>query len=51
MTESYEPHVYLFSSGDVSPFELRVLMPLGDEQLLIRQPAVGNIEIVEDDES
>lgn len=48
--ESYEPHIYLFSSGDVSPFELRVLQSPGREQVLIRQPSVGTIEIVEEDE-
>ena len=48
--ESFEPHLFLFSSGEVSPFELHLLSPGADQSVVIRSELAGPIEIVNEDE-
>lgn len=47
---SYEPHVFVLSSGDTSPFELRILRPATDDVVTIRREPLGAVEIVAEDE-
>ena len=48
--ESYAPHVFVFSSGDVTPFELRLLRPADRQEILLRQRPLEGIEIVTDED-
>ncbi len=49
-TEIYAPHLLIFSSGDVTPFELRLLRTYDDLSLVVRGDALGAVEIVNPDE-
>ncbi|MDX1499798.1 MAG: type II secretion system minor pseudopilin GspH [Woeseiaceae bacterium] len=46
---SYEPHVFVFSSGETSPFELRILRPATEDTVIVRREPLGAVEIVDDD--
>jgi len=46
--ESYAPHVFLFSSGESTSFEIRLRRPLNEQQLAMRGDVLGQIEFVED---
>ena len=50
LTESYAPHILIFSSGDLTPFELRILRPVADQSLVLKSDLTGAIEIVTDEE-
>jgi len=45
-TKKYSPHLMIFSSGDATPFELRILRDYGDQNILLRGDALGAVEIV-----
>lgn len=45
-TQKYSPHLMIFSSGDATPFELRILRTYGDQNVLLRGDALGAVEIV-----
>ena len=47
--ETFEPHVFLFSSGDVSPFELHLLRPAAGQSVIVRSRLAEPIEVVSDD--
>lgn len=49
-TYSYAPHLLLFSSGDVTPFELHVFRQLDDTRVIMRGDALGAIEIINPDD-
>jgi len=49
-TQKYSPHLMIFSSGDATPFELRILRTYGDQNVLLRGDALGAVEIVNPDE-
>jgi len=42
--ESYAPHVFVFSSGESTSYEIRLIRPLNDQQLVMRGDVLGNIE-------
>lgn len=46
----YLPHVLIFSSGDVTPFELRITRQPTDQSVLLEGDFAGTIEIVTDEE-
>lgn len=48
--ETYAPHVFVFSSGDVTPFELRLMRPVERQEILLRQRPLEGIEIVDEQE-
>jgi len=48
-TQKYSPHLMIFSSGDATPFELRILRDYGDQNILLRGDALGTVEIVNPD--
>ena len=49
-SQNYSPHLMIYSSGDATPFELRILRAHGDQNVLIRGDALGMVEIVDPDE-
>jgi hypothetical protein len=49
--EAYAPHVLIYSSGDLTPFELHFLRDLDDASVAIRGDFAGAIEIVDDEDS
>ncbi len=48
--ESYAPHIFLFSSGDTSPFEVHILRSDDEQVVILRQRAGERVEIVSADD-
>ena len=46
LTESYSPHVYIFSSGDITPFDLDITRRRDDLTVAIKSDLTGAVEIV-----
>lgn len=49
--EQYAPHVLIYSSGDLSPFELHFVRRVDDSLLAVRGDFAGAIEIVTPEDS
>ena len=49
-TDDYLPHILIMSSGDVSPFELRLLRPSDRAALTLTMSLAGELEIEDDDQ-
>lgn len=49
-SKNYSPHLMIYSSGDATPFELRILQTYGDQNILLRGDALGMVEFVDPDE-
>jgi general secretion pathway protein H len=49
--ESFVPHVLIYSSGDMTPFELHFLREIDDTLVAIRADLAGQIEFVNDEET
>ena len=47
-TERYAPHLLVFSSGDVTPFELHLVRYEDDQRFVLRGDALGAIEFGEE---
>lgn len=43
--KTYSPHLMIFSSGDVTPFELTIARRLADQTITLQGNLTGNIEI------
>ncbi len=43
--DSYVPHVLIFSSGDLTPFELAVTRRMTDQSFVLEADLAGNIEV------
>ena len=50
LTESYAPHVLIFSSGDMTPFELHVLRTTDDLSVVLEGDLLGGIQFATDEE-
>lgn len=48
--KSYAPHILIFSSGDMSPFELHISQNAGEQTIVMRGNQIGDLEIVRDEE-
>lgn len=48
--DSYIPHVFVFSSGESTAYEIRLKRPLNDQHLVMRGDVLGEIEFVETEE-
>ena len=48
-SESYAPHVFVFSSGESTAYEIRIRRPMNDQQLVMRGNVLGEIEFVEEE--
>lgn len=46
----YAPHLLIYSSGDATPFELRIVRAFDDQRVVLRGDAFGIVEIVSRDE-
>ncbi len=51
LSTRFAPHLLVFSSGDVTPFELHVVRPDDDSRYVLRGDALGGIEFGEKDDS
>jgi general secretion pathway protein H len=45
--EQYSPHVFVYSSGDMTPFELHLVQPSNDTRLAFQFDVLGNTELIE----
>ena len=50
LTDDYEPHILILSSGDVSPFELQILRTADRSSLTLVMSLTGELEIQRDDQ-
>jgi general secretion pathway protein H len=50
LTDNYLPHILILSSGDTSPFELRIVRSSDRAEVLVRMSAAGELKIVNDDD-
>jgi len=48
--EKYAPHVFVFSSGELTAYEIRLRRPQQDQQLVMRGDILGEIEFVDEDD-
>ena len=48
--EIYAPHLLIYSSGDATPFELRILRGKDDQEIILQGDALGSVRIVNPDE-
>jgi len=48
--ESYAPHVFVFSSGESTSFEIRLMRPTINQQLVMRGNVLGEIELLDEEE-
>lgn len=46
----YAPHLLVFSSGDATPFELRIVRAFDDQRVVLRGDALGSVKILSRDE-
>lgn len=49
-TETYAPHVFIYSSGELTPYEIHLLRPLNDQQLAMRSNVFGEIELLDEED-
>jgi hypothetical protein len=49
--ERYAPHVLIYSSGDMSPFELHLVRRIDDSVIALQGDAAGSLEIVTPEDS
>ncbi len=49
--ETFVPHILIYSSGDMTPFELRFLRDVDDTSVAIRSDLTGTIEFINDEDS
>jgi hypothetical protein len=45
LDDDYTPHVLILSSGDVTPFDLRILRPQDRSEIFLDMAATGEMEI------
>ena len=50
LSETYAPQIWIFSSGDMTPFELHILRKLANQSVVLRGDLTGAIEFVTDDD-
>ena len=48
--DNYAPHLLIFSSGDLTPFELHLYRDFDDQRVVIQGDFVGNIEFVHEED-
>jgi general secretion pathway protein H len=46
LTETYSPHVYIFSSGDITPYDLEITRRNDNQTVAIKSDLTGAIEVV-----
>ena len=48
--ENYAPHVLIFSSGDMTPFELHILRIADNQAVVLESDLLGDIKFADDEE-
>tara|TARA_B100001059_G_C17788959_1_gene558927 strand:- start:40 stop:591 length:552 start_codon:yes stop_codon:yes gene_type:complete len=48
-TELYNPHILIYSSGDITPFELHFIRKLSNNTIVLRGDSLGDIQIIDSD--
>lgn len=48
--KAFAPHIFVFSSGESTPFELRIRRDISDQVLVMRGDLFGDIEFGDEDE-
>ncbi len=48
--ETYAPHIFVFSSGESTAYEILLKRPVNDQQLAMRGNVLGEIELVDEEE-
>ena len=48
--QAYAPHVYIFSSGDITPFELHLLREIDEQVVTLRADEFGRVDYVTDED-
>lgn len=51
LTDDYLPHVLIMSSGDVTPFELRLIRDADRGEILVTMSLTGELEILDEDDA
>lgn len=49
-SQTYAPHVFVFSSGESTAYEIRLRRPANDQELTMRGNVLGEIELLESEE-
>lgn len=47
--QQFAPHVFIFSSGEMTPFELHFRQPINDESTILTADIFGKIELVDEE--
>lgn len=47
--KQYAPHVFIFSSGEMTPFELHFRQPVNDESAILTADIFGKLELVDEE--
>ncbi len=50
LAANYAPHILIFSSGDVTPFELQIHRPAAEQSVVLRSDLSGAVELVTPDD-
>jgi len=50
LTDDYLPHILILSSGDASPFDLRIIRTRDRAEVLVTMSAAGELKIVSDED-
>ena len=50
INETYAPHIFVFSSGESTAYEILLKRPTNDQQLAMRGNILGEIELLDEDE-
>lgn len=50
LAERYAPHVLIFSSGDMTPFELHILRPSDEQAVVLESNLLGDIKVADNEE-
>lgn len=49
-TETYSPHLLVYSSGELTPFELHLIRPYDDKRVIVRGDALGDLRLGVDED-
>lgn len=49
LAETYAPHIFVFSSGDMTPFELHILRLTDRQSVVLQSDLLGEIKFADDE--
>ena len=50
LAENYAPHIMIFSSGDMTPFELHILRTADDQAVVLQSNLLGDVKFADDED-